>query len=535
MNNRISFKAGIASATLAVALAAATMVCTAAPAQAQAAAKDAKVIILSIGHGQQVNLPVSISDVVITDPGVADVEVKSSRQIYVHAKGPGETNVYGTDRSGKNVYAVIVRVGANLDSLSEMLKMAMPESDIKVTTMNGVVLLTGSARDPEAADEAKKLVEAFVKGTVTVVSRIKTAMPMQINLQVRIAEVSHSLAKEIGTNFATRDKSNGVQFGVGRNPGFVNIRDFDTSAFPKLDASSQYGLPAGTISLPFDPKTGQFVTGGTQFDFSKVTAGNILTTAGKLFGLDIAAAFDLTDRAGLTTTLAQPNLTAVSGEPGHFLAGGSFPIPQSSGFGQTSVSYKDYGVGLDYTATVVEDGRIRIVLKTEVSDISSQGAVRLNGFEIPATTTRVAQTTIELGSGQSMMIGGLLSNQAGSSVDKIPGVGDVPILGALFKSNGWRRNNTELMIVITPYLVRPVSEDQIHLPTDGYDSPNDLERIFLNKTSSDKGNNRPIPTVAPNAPAGPDFGAVSEASPPLPKKPMAKTAQVSAPGFTFEK
>ena len=362
-----AIKAGIATATLAAALASTMILAAPTPAHAQSAGKT---IILSIGKGQQVNLPSSITDVVVADPRVADVNVKSSRQIYIVAKKQGETQIYATDAAGKTVYSATVRVGENLDAISQMLAVAMPDDDIRVTPMNGLVLLTGTVRQPEDAAEAERLVQAFVGKEMQVISRLKTATPMQVNLQVRIAEVSRSLAKEIGTNLAMRDKSNGINFGVNRNPGFVDIKDFDTSALPKLDASSSFGLPAGSLSLPFDPATGQFVIGGSQFDFKLPSAGNLITAAGKLFGIDVAAGFDLSERAGLISTLAQPNVTTVSGETGNFLAGGRFPIPLSTGFGSTSVTYENYGVSLTYTPVVMADGRISLQIKTEVSDIS---------------------------------------------------------------------------------------------------------------------------------------------------------------------
>ncbi len=530
--NRI--KAGIAAAALAAALASTGQAFAASPAQSQLASKDGKLVILSTGRGQQVNLPMAISDVFVADPSIADVEVKSAKQIYIMGKGSGETTIYATDKTGKTVYSATVRVGSNMDSVGQMLSLAMPDAKVKVTTMNGVVLLTGSVRQPEDAAEVERLVQAFVGGT-KVISRLSTATPLQVNLQVRIAEVSRSLAKEITSNLATRDQTGGFQFGLSRGRDAVAISDYNTSALPKLDASAQYGLPAGSLSLPFDPKTGQFVVGGTQFDFTKVAGGNLLTLAGKLFGIDIGAAFDLSERAGLISTLAQPNVTTVSGETGTFNAGGSFPIPSlgASGSGSVGFTMQNYGVSLTYTPVVMSDGRISLQLKTEVSDISSSGAVRIGGYEVPALTSRMAETTIELGSGQSFMIAGLMSNQASTSVDKTPGLGDIPLVGTMFKSNGWKRNETELMIVVTPYLVKPVSESEIKLPTDGLNTPNDLERILLNKTTSDKHESRPIPTIAPAASQGPDFGAVSQAPPPIAKKSVAAKAPASAPGFSF--
>ncbi len=502
-----------------------------------------KVIVMSIGKGQQVNLPSAVTDVVVANPNVADVDVRSAKQIYILAKGPGETTVYATDAAGRNIYTATVRVGANLDSIDQMLKLTMPDADISVTTMNGIVLLTGSVRQPDDVVEAEDLVQQFVGGA-KVVSRLKTATPMQVNLQVRIAEVSRSLAKEISSNFTTRDAtSGGAVFGIGRGRQTGITTTANPLNLPIINACTAFGLPIECgLQLPFNPQTGQFLNnvGSTQFNFTNAAGSNILNIAGKLFGLDVAAGFDLAERSGLSSTLANPNLTVMSGETGEFLAGGSFPIPVSDSFGSISVTQQTYGVNLRYTPEVMADGKIRLRLRTEVSDITSQGAVRINGTEIPALLTRSAETVVELGSGQSFMIGGLLSNQASSSVDKYPGIGDVPVLGALFRSNGWKRNQTELVIMVTPYLVQPTSESEIKLPTDGYNTPNDLERILMNKEadSSGKNNERPGPTVGPEQTDGPSLGSMNSDQPALAeksKKSGTKTAaKADGPGFTFE-
>ena len=502
-----------------------------------------KTIVMSVGRGQQVNLPTAVTDVVVADPNVADVDVRSAKQLYILAKGPGETTVYATDAAGRTVYSATIRVGTNLDSVDQMLKLTMPEADITVTTMNGIVLLTGSVGQPDDIIEAEKLVQQFV-GTAKVVSRLKTATPMQVNLQVRIAEVSRSLAKEISSNFTTRDANGGgTVFGIGRGRQATITNNANPLNLPIINACTAFSLPVECgLQLPFNPQTGQFLSNiaSSQFNFANATGSNILNIAGKLFGLDVAAAFDLAERSGLSSTLANPNLTAMSGETGEFLAGGSFPIPISDAFGSISVQQQSYGVNLRYTPEVMADGRIRLRLRTEVSDISTQGAVRINGTEIPALLTRMAETTVELGSGQSFMIAGLLSNQASSSVDKYPGIGDVPVVGALFRSNGWKRNQTELVIVVTPYLVQPVSESEIALPTDGFNTPSDLERILLNKEADSYGEKpaRPGPSVGPEKTDGPSLGSMNDDKPALAeksKKSGTKTAaKADGPGFTFE-
>ncbi len=482
-----------------------------------APATNGKVIIMSIGRGQQVNLPTSVTDVVVADPNIADVDVRSSKQIYILAKGAGETTVYATDAAGRTVYSATIRVGSNLDSIEQMLKLTMPEADIQVTTLNGIVLLTGSVKQPDDVIEAEDLVQQFV-GNAKVVSRLKTATPMQVNLQVRVAEVSRSLSKDISSNFTSRDKDGPT----GNGFLFVPSRGRNVATFTDI----------------INPATG--LPSGTNVTFNNPTGGNVLNMAKNLFGLDIGLGLDFAERSGLASTLANPNLTTMSGETGEFLAGGSFPIPISDSFGSVTVQQQNYGVNLRYTPEVMADGKIRLRIRTEVSDITSNGAVRIGGTEIPALLTRSAETTVELGSGQSFMIAGLLSNQATSSVDKFPGIGDVPVLGALFKSNGWKRNQTELVIVITPYLVNPVSESEIKLPTDGFNTPNDLERILLNKEadSSGRNNDRPSPSVGPEKTDGPSLGSMSEDKPALAnksKKTGAKTAaKADGPGFTFE-
>ena len=360
-----------------------------------------------------------------------------------------------------------------------------------------------------------------------------------MNLRVRFAEVSRSLAKEINGNVITRDTTGGFQFGLQRGRNFGSITNFNTGSLPQLDASNLFGLPAGSISLPFDPATGRFITqGGTAFNFNQGTGLNTIQAAGRLFGLDIATALDVSERVGLASTLAQPNLTTISGETATFLAGGRFPIPVSTGLGEISVSYQDFGVSLTYTPTVLSNGRISLRVSPKVSELSSQGAVRLNGFEIPAISTREAETVVELGSGESFMIAGLMQNSYTSSIDKTPGLADVPILGNLFKSDGYRKNETELMIVVTPYLVKPVSDHEIVLPTDGFKQANDFERVIMNRHSSTGDPDRPKANVAPpanNGPAISSLKAPQTSQKATKKRKTAKKSGSAAPGFSFDK
>jgi len=534
-HSRLAKKAMGITVVAALALALAVNSTTPLSAQSVNVSQPDSRISVAVGRGKLITLPAPIEDVFIAENSIADVQVRSPRQIYIFGKKGGQTSFYATSASGKVIYSAEVAVGAEISSIDQMLSLAMPEANIAVSTTSNFVLLTGTIANPDDAEEAENLVQAFVGDDTRVVSRLKTATPMQVNLKVRFAEVSRSLAKEINGNLLTRDTTGGFQFGVSRGRNFGSITDFDTSAFPNLDASQLFGLPAGSISLPFNPSTGQFVTpGGTAFNYTGSSGLNTIQAAGRLFGLDIATALDVSERVGLVSTLASPNLTTISGETATFLAGGEFPIPMSTGLGEVTVQYKNFGVSLSYTPTVLSNGRISIRVAPEVSEISSNGAVILNGFSIPAVSTRRAETTVELGSGESFMIAGLMQNSYNSAIDKTPGLADVPILGTLFKSDGYRRNETELMIVVTPYLVKPVSDNEIVLPTDGFKAANDAERFLMNRNHSGSGGDRPKPSVAPVTPNNQSFGSLETQAPAKSAKNSKKSGG-AAPGFSFDK
>ena len=517
-------------------------------ATAQSIRSPSHEVVIAIGRGELITIPGAMADVFIANDSVADVQIKSQRQLYIFGKSGGQTTIYASNAAGDIIWSANVRVGSNIDSIDQMLALAMPEAKIGVATMgSNTILLTGTVAAPEDAAEAERLVQAFVGNGANVISRLKMATPLQVNLQVRFAEVSRSLVREIGSNLVTRDNSGGFLFGVGRGRDFATIGNANLSNLPQLDASSQFGLPAGSISLPFDPATGQFVLGGTQYDFKRQSLGQTaLQAAGRLFGLDIAAGFDLAERIGLVTTLSEPNLTALSGETADFLAGGEFPIPISQGLGNTSIQYRNYGVKLAYTPTVLANGRISIRVKPEVSELSSQGSVTLNGFQIPALTIRRAETTVELGSGQSFMIAGLMSNNSQNSLEKTPGLGDMPILGNLFRSRNYRRGETELVIIVTPYLVEPVSAGEIKLPTDGYRAATEIQQLLgYQEQDGVTGGERPGPTAVNRDAPPPTVSQVDPAAIVPNSQPSAgrqaqeknrkkdRRAESAAPGFSL--
>ncbi|ANU08599.1 type II and III secretion system protein family protein [Paraurantiacibacter namhicola] len=488
-------------------------------------------IALSIGRGQLVNVPGNMTDIFVANDQVADVQVKSRRQLYVFGLAGGETTIYASNAAGDIIWSANVRVGSNIDSVDQMLRLAMPEANIQVSTMGtNTFLLTGTVAAPEDAAEAERLVAAFVGEDANVISRLRMATPLQVNLRVRFAEVSRSLVRTIGTNLTTIDSTSGIQFGIGQGRDGYAPTFAPGSGVTCVGSTTCQAIGAGGAQTP-----------GT--NISPISPGTTLGVVGSFLGLDIGAAFDLAERNGLVTTLSQPNLTALSGETAEFLAGGEFPIPLSQGLGTTTVEYKKYGVSLSYTPTVLANGRISIRVRPEVSELSSQGAVTLNGFQIPALTIRRAETTVELGSGQSFMIAGLLSNNAQSTIDKAPGVGDLPIIGNLFKSQDFRRGETELVIVVTPYLVRPVNDRDIVLPTDGYRAPSAGQQLFLNQeTDGVSGASRPLPQPAGQPAPDPQVSLIDQGQPEVAggqprdrrRQPASgQRAEAVAPGFSI--
>ncbi|MEQ1686947.1 MAG: type II and III secretion system protein family protein [Sphingopyxis sp.] len=481
-------------------------------------------LLLSVGRGRLINLPAPMVDVFVANQEVADVQVRSSTQLYVFGKAPGETSVYATDAAGRVVYSVVTRVGNNIETIDQMLLLAMPDAHVNVTTMNGIVLLTGTVASPEDAAEADRLVSAFVGEGTRVLSRLQTATPLQVNLQVRIAEVNRSLVREIGGNLLTRDATTGFTFNTvpRRNIGTI------TQAAP--DSYDAAGNPSNRPPV---------IT-----TLAGLAGANTIGVGGGLFGVNILAALDLAERSGMVATLAQPNLTTVSGETADFLAGGEYPIPvPDPTTGSVTIQYRKYGVSLAYTPTVLSDGRISLRVRPEVSELTTEGAITLNGISVPALSIRRAETTVELGSGESFMIAGLMSNRSQGTVDSTPGLGDLPILGNLFRSDNFRRGDTELVIVVTPYLVRPVNASDIRLPTDALQNATMGQRLLGGNADGRSGGERPMPSLeapAAGGPVSPGVGgspsapqASNAASDTRNRRSSRDTAPAVAPGFSY--
>jgi len=477
--SRARLGTALAAVALGLATAAATPASAAQPkAYSTGSYRPTSQVYLSVGEGQMVNLPRGVASVWTSNPKVADVYVNSPRQINLFGKEFGDATVIATAADGSVVYGALIRVSQNLPTINDVLHAAMPESDLNVRVVGQTGILQGTVGSPDDAAVAYDLalrelnpgVDFSKPGAmckVCVINRTKVATPLQVTLKVRIAEINRTLLKQIGVNLLASDPTGGFKFGIAQGDA---------------GATSGNGSPFSVTGL--------------------ATGGTTLGAAGKLLGLNLSGALDLAQKDGLATVLAEPNLTALSGETASFLAGGEFPIPVSQGSGSgtaVTIEYKQYGVGLAFTPVVLADGRISMRVRPEVSELSNEGAVKLNNFTVPALTTRRAETTVELGSGQSFMIAGLLRNSNTNDLSKAPFLGDLPILGALFRSTSFQRKETELVIIVTPYLVRPVS-NRLAVPSDGYRAPDDGQQTFLGQTYTGVSGRRDVEAVP--APAG---------------------------------
>lgn len=424
-------------------------------------------IQIELNKGTLVRLDRPAATVFIANPDIADIQVKSPSLVYVFAKKVGETTLFAVDGHEHVLLQSQVTVSHDLSRLNSALKTLLPDSDVTASSVDGGLVLTGAVDNPVEAEDARRLSARFISKDDEVINRVAVLGPNQVNLRVRMAEVSRDALKQFGFNW-----------------------DAFFSAGP-LDAALGIG----------NPVLGAGVSAATQFLRSPDPAVNNLGLALNNGSVSLNTVIDALASEGLVSILAEPNLTAVSGESANFLAGGEFPVPvpqnTSGGAVTITVEFKEFGVRLDFTPTVLKDNLISLKVVPEVSQLSDAGAVKISGFTIPALTTRRAETTIELGSGQSFAIAGLFQNDTNHNLSKFPGLGDLPILGALFRSTKFQRQETELVIVVTPYIVRPVSAMKLAAPTDGLVAPNDYERIVLGRSYRPQlQQGKPAPTAA---------------------------------------
>jgi len=416
----------LVSALAALALASAP----AAQAASEVLAAPTSTVGIEAGQARLVRLDRAAASVFIADPNIADVQVKSPTLIYVVAKKVGTTSLYAVDAQDQVVASLELSVAYDEARLREALKRQAPDSQIEVSTANDALILSGRVASAAQGEDILRTAAQFLPGdarekSTRLINRLTVDAPNQVNLRVRVAEVSRDASQVLGFNWDAIGKAGSFAFGLA-------------TGAPVFTSAAKTALARGADGA------GDYYAG--------LKSGNA----------DVNVLIDALQQKNLVTVLAEPNLTAVSGEPANFLAGGEYPIPVPQGLNTVTIEYKKFGVSLAFVATILDGGRISLNVKPEVSQLSQSGAITLNGINVPALTTRRAETTVELGSGQSFAIAGLLQNNVSQELSKFPGLGDTPVLGALFRSKRFQNNQSELVIIVTPYLVKPVNQ---HLAT----------------------------------------------------------------------
>jgi pilus assembly protein CpaC len=414
-------------------------------------------VVLEAGTGRVLMLPGPAANVFVADSKVAEVRPASASALFVYGVGAGRTTVAAMDSNGALVSQFDVTVqtsnfGAS-QAQSEIARL-VPHSHISVRSLPTTLMLSGSAESPADAAQAVAVAQAFTVDKQTVENQITVRSSMQVTLQVRIVEMSRSLTRALGVNWSA----------VG-NIGQIGI------------------AKALTGSL----NGGVWANGATTFPPS-----------GQL-NLGVGAVMDALSTEGMVRTLAEPNLTVISGQPASFLVGGQYPIPVAGGaLGQVTVDYKNYGVSLNFLPTVFNDGRISIHVAPEVSQLSSANAVTVSSsgtnIVVPSLTVRRAETTVELGSGQTFAIGGLLQDSVTATRSALPYLDDLPILGPAFRDDQFQRGETEIVILVTPYIVRPVSDPSALREPNEAPPSSDLDRLLYMRTSAGTGQRSLAPT-----------------------------------------
>ncbi len=416
-------------------------------------------LVLSIDHSENIKLQEPADTVFIASPDIADVQVVAPTVITIYGRKQGETSVTASKKDGTILLKRRIVVDQDLGKLQNVLG-SMPK--IKALPVPGGIVLKGEASSSREAADAQRIARKFLgNDKEEVINHLRLKNDEQIQLRVRVAEVSKNISKTFGINWDTISLAGGITLGLKSGASFLS------------DAI----LRNSNVSNAADRYARSNVNNGIYAGYN----GN---------GYAMNGLIDALAQDGLVTLLAEPNLTAKSGETATFLAGGEFPVPVPQQNGAITITFKPYGVSLAFTPTVLGKDRISIQVRPEVSELTTSGSISLNNIAIPALLTRRAETTVELGSGQSFAIGGLIRSYQNNDVSKYPFLGDIPVLGALFTSTRFRNSETELVIIVTPYLVKPSSE-QLAAPTDGYAPANDVDRILLGKTYSNSVPNEP--------------------------------------------
>lgn len=416
-------------------------------------------IVLGLNKAAIVELPVVARDVLVSNPKIVDAVVRTSTRIYLIGLAVGQTNAFFFGDKGQQILNLEINVERDLSGLRQTLRQYLPDARIDVQPMADNIVLTGTVPNAAAADKARELATRFLGVDPAaagaggqVLNMLAIEGKEQVMLKVTIAEMQRNIIKQLGIDLSATGSIGNFAFNLATANPF-----------------SIAGVPLGGLT-----------TAGTELTSGDTTIGSALKAL---------------EEDGLVRTLAEPTLTAISGENAKFLAGGEFPVPVAKDDqGNITVAYKPFGVGLAFTPVVLSEGRISLKISTEVSELTTAGAIVSQGLSIPGLNVRRAETTLELPSGGSLVMAGLISDRTKQNIDGVPGAKDLPVLGALFRSRDYQKNETELVVVVTPYVVDPTNRKNIALPTDGYAPASDMDTVLMGRLNATYGANGSAPT-----------------------------------------
>ncbi len=412
------------------------------------AAKKTSLLTVAIGKTEDVRTDASFVELVVGDPEIADVAPLTDKSLSILGRKSGTTRVSAYGEGKKLIGIFDVEVTQDTSMVSSVLKRRFPHDNIKVAAVNGRLILSGNVNDAATVDKVMTLVRQFDSNAI---NSMAVTAPQQVMLEVRFIEVNRKAGRDLGVQWNTYSNN-------GKFLGNIGNR-VEAPGLPILEGAT---VAAGVLSgaAPFGFMIGKLIANGLRAD--------VLINA--------------LEQKGMARSLAEPNLVALSGDTASFLAGGEFPVPVPGSLGTVSIEYKRYGVGLAFTPTVLADGLVNLKIEPEVSQLDMSNPVQVAGISVPPLIVRRASTTVELRDGQSFVIGGLLQSQGQTAMQQLPWLGDVPILGALFASRSYQKNETDLAIIVTPRLVRPARPgDVLRTPLDDSLPPNDVDLFLMGK------------------------------------------------------
>ena len=404
-------------------------------------------LALGVGKSAIIDLPRDVKDVLVADPKIANAVIRSPQRAYIIGSGVGQTNVVFFDADGQQIAAYDIAIKRDLNGVRAALKQMLPSSAVQVEGIGDSVMLTGSVSTPIEAQQAGDVVARLVGGADKVVNSIVVRGRDQVMLKVTVAEVDRTIIKQLGIN---------------------------------LSANMNYGTAVVNFNNanPFTA-TGQALTGNS-------LAASAINKAGVP---TVTATLQAMESAGVVRTLAEPNLTAISGESATFIVGGEFPFPTgvtcqtnpAGAVGQCapSIAFKKFGISLNFTPVVLTEGKISLRVMTEDSEVSTDNSINISGITVPSVKTRRAETTLEIPSGGSLAMAGLIQEETKQAVNGMPGVDQIPVLGQLFRSQDYNNSQTELMVIVTPYVVRAVAQKELSRPDDGFAPSSDAQSALF--------------------------------------------------------